>query len=471
MAVKPPPQLLHPTSSNRQYKPHQVDGIQWMIRRESSPQPGGLLCDDMGLGKTEQVLGLIVNTSALATLLLCPKALIPQWRKEFQRCGFAVHVIIKGKWVQVSTASKIRLVYLTNYDSLIGKPHLFQRSYDRLCLDEAHQGLCKRGKLYERVASIKRKATWVITATPVVNSRKDTQNLLSLVGYTSKELDALPLEHFVPEAVLHRSMNELRHSLPNLPAAAKQTTISLNFASEEECEFYQGVQGKLVKRWKSLDKDATPLKLQLLMKLRQLSIHPQVYIGARKREPFGYPRECWTGTSTKFAAMEKLLADEVEPRRWIIFCQFKDEMNLIENELMDKYTVLQYHGALSEEQKATVLRDSEGDLGGKHMVFLINIKSGGVGLNLQHFTHIIFMSPWWTSALMRQSIGRAVRIGQTEEVQVYHLVLKEEETLNIDALMREKVADKEEMLVDLLAVASRGNLSTDIEENVRTNAA
>jgi SNF2 family DNA or RNA helicase len=455
---------LKPTSSKRQYKPHQVDGIQWMIRRESSPQPGGLLCDDMGLGKTEQILGLITNTPLLSTLLLCPKALIPQWRKEFQRCGFAVRVIIKGKWVQVSTASTVRLVYLTNYDSLIGKPHLFQR-YDRVCLDEAHQGLCKRGKLYGRVASIKRKSTWVITATPVVNSFKDTQNLLSLVGYTSKDLDALPLEHFVTEAVLHRSMNELRTSLPNLPVAAKETTISLTFASEEECEFYQGVQGKLVKRWKSLDKDATPLKLQLLMKLRQLSIHPQVYIGARKREPFGYSRDCWTGTSTKFSAMEKLLADEVKPKRWIIFCQFKDEMNLIENELMDKYTVLQYHGGLSEEQKATVLKESEGDLGGKHMVFLVNIKSGGVGLNLQHFTHIIFMSPWWTSALMRQSIGRAVRIGQKEEVQVYHLVLKEEETLNIDALMREKVADKEEMLVDLLARASRGNLSTDIPLN------
>jgi SNF2 family DNA or RNA helicase len=77
------------------------------------------------------------------------------------------------------------------------------------------------------------------------------------------------------------------------------------------------------------------------------------------------------------------------------------------------------------------------------------------------------MSPWWTSALMRQSIGRAVRIGQKEEVQVYHLVLKEEETLNIDALMREKIMIKEELLADLLKCASRGKiLSDDKEENV-----
>jgi len=65
---------------------------------------------------------------------------------------------------------------------------------------------------------------------------------------------------------------------------------------------------------------------------------------------------------------------------------------------------------------------------------------------------------------MRQSVGRAVRIGQEEEVQVYHLVLKEEETLNIDAMMREKMEVKEELLNDLLKQASRGILSLDRED-------
>jgi SNF2 family DNA or RNA helicase len=419
---------------------------------------GGLLCDDMGLGKTEEILGLLRNTSLVHTLLLCPKALIPQWRKEFLRCGFAVHVVEKGAWKRLNVASIPRFVYVTNYDTLIGKPHLFNRPFNRICLDEAHQGLCKKGRLYERVNSIKRSVTWVITATPLINSEKDTITLLSLAGYSSKTLDALPLEQIVQEAILHRSMDELRSSLPNLPPPAKETFISVDFASEEEADFYQGIQGKILTRWKSLERDASPMKFQLFMRLRQLSIHPQVYIGARKREPFGYSRDCWKGTSAKFAATERLLIERKKPTRWIIFCQFKDEMSLLENEFIDRYTVLQYHGDLSEEQKANVLSESENDLEGKHMLLLINIKSGGVGLNLQHFTHIIFMSPWWTSALMRQSVGRAVRIGQQEEVQVYHLLLKEEETLNIDAMMREKVSDKEKQLVSLLSCASRGKV-------------
>jgi len=457
--------MLLPTSPERTYKEHQVKGIHWMMSREETTPAGGLLCDDMGLGKTEQILGLIRNTAPVHTLLLCPKALIPQWTRECLRCTFATYVIENKTWTCLTKlTAKSKCVYITNYESLLSKSYLFSRPFHRVCLDEAHQYVCnKNGKLHEKVAALKKNIVWVITATPVVNSINDTKHLLSLIGYSQKILDQ-PLETLIPDTVLHRSMDELRHTLPNLPPAAKHTIISLSFESEEECEFYQGVQGKLVKRWRSLDKDTASVKFQLLMKLRQLSIHPQVYIGARKREPFGYPRDCWTGTSTKFTAVEKLLHERKEPTRWIIFCQFKDEMALIENEFMDKYTILQYHGDLTEDQKLTTLRETESPLEGKHMLFLVNIKSGGVGLNLQHFTHIIFMSPWWTSALMRQSVGRAVRIGQEEEVQVYHLVLKEEETLNIDAMMREKMEVKEGLLNDLLKQASRGILSPDRED-------
>ena len=474
-------EMLIPTSPERSYKEHQVTGIRWMMSRETLPSKGGLLCDDMGLGKTEQILGLIANTDLVHTLLLCPKSLIGQWIREGIRCMYKVFVIQKAAWKCISASSassssvkKVKYIYITNYDSLISKPQLFKQQFDRLCLDEAHQYLCnKSGKMYQQVSVIKRRTTWPITATPVVNSTKDTKNLLSLIGYDSRTLEELPLELLVSEAVLHRSMDELRAVLPNLPSAAIHTTLSLDFASEDESDFYQGVQGKLVKRWKSLEKDRTPMLFQLLMKLRQLSIHPQVYIGARKREPFGYSRDSWNAPSAKFLAVHDLLNKQKEPTKWIIFCQFRDEMDLLENELMETADVYQYHGGLSDEQKERVLRDTEAPLNGKHMVLLLNIKSGGVGLNLQHFTHIIFMSPWWTSALMRQSVGRAVRIGQLEQVKVYHLVLKEEETLNIDAMMRDKMELKEQLLVDLLKSASRGHLkprkslSNDIEENVR----
>jgi SNF2 family DNA or RNA helicase len=97
-------------------------------------------------------------------------------------------------------------------------------------------------------------------------------------------------------------------------------------------------------------------------------------------------------------------------------------------------------------------------------VLLLQLQSGGVGLNLQHFTKIIFMSPWWTSALMDQAIGRAVRIGQKERVTVTMLVLKEEETMNIDAKMLEKAETKRGMLDMLFRYANKGEISHDTAE-------
>jgi SNF2 family DNA or RNA helicase len=56
---------------------------------------------------------------------------------------------------------------------------------------------------------------------------------------------------------------------------------------------------------------------------------------------------------------------------------------------------------------------------------------------------------------MEQAIGRAVRIGQREVVQVYHLVLKEEEAVNIDKVMRDKAESKGDLCRVALEMACR----------------
>ena len=64
-----------------------------MLERESvelEKKRGGLLCDEMGLGKTMEILGTILNSRKLETLLLCPKAVIGQWREAAIRSGLNV---------------------------------------------------------------------------------------------------------------------------------------------------------------------------------------------------------------------------------------------------------------------------------------------------------------------------------------------------------------------------------------------
>jgi len=84
---------------------------------------------------------------------------------------------------------------------------------------------------------------------------------------------------------------------------------------------------------------------------------------------------------------------------------------------------------------------------------LIQLQAGGVGLNLQEYDRIIFISPWWTSALIDQAVARAVRMGQKKVVHVYHLHLEaeQENTINIDAMVNEKAEQKRVMLKKLFA--------------------
>ena len=58
-------------------------------------------------------------------------------------------------------------------------------------------------------------------------------------------------------------------------------------------------------------------------------------------------------------------------------------------------------------------------------VFIIQIKSGGQGLNLQEATRVYITAPAWNPATELQAIGRSHRTGQNHTVFVKKLVYKE----------------------------------------------
>ena len=453
------------------YKSHQVTGIKWMMNRESKPESGGLLCDEMGLGKTIEILGLMKNTDLKRTLLLCPKAVISQWVEKAIASDFNVMELVNGEWSLSSDKVHLQFnwLFVTNYEKLKEETlHIFNRKrpWDRVVLDEAHRIRNEASASFKAVSMLERKSLWAVTATPIVNKPKDINNLLRLVGFKraryNNPVDRLIL---IQEACLHRSMEEMRPLLKELPAAPVITKEVLDFTTNEEGDFYRSVQGKIAARWKHIEHDNTKEMFVLLMRLRQLSLHPQVYISAMKRKSIlgGYQREDWDEPSTKFIALKEKIEDTPLPSKWIVFCQFHDEMEILQAYLESSpavYKVSQYHGGMSDSQKHDTIESTKDPLPphseAHHEVLLLQLQSGGVGLNLQHCNKVVFMSPWWTAALMDQAIGRAVRIGQKDTVEVTMLVLKEEESMNIDEKMLAKADEKRGLLDMAFKHASRG---------------
>ena len=460
---------LKPLWTGFAYKPHQIKGVEWMLGREKDSPAGGILCDEMGLGKTIQMLGLLKEAGRGDTLLLAPVAVLSQWEETAKRCNIAVFRAATGQryveWkpVGVVLPGAPRL-HIIGYESAKARRELVRsRIWSRLICDEAHRAAPKNG-IHAMVKDITATSRWFLTATPIVNGLQDLTHLLELLGVekaSSVSGDIAGLQKYI----MARTMDDLRASIPDAPPKPVETKVSLPFSTEEESEFYKGMSGVIVKRWKALQSEAggTLLRLQLFLRLRQLSLHPQIYISAR-RKALGalYERPDWVGSSTKFEAIQDLVKkglSDAKPHKWIIFCHFHPEMELLAEAMKAMPSVRNvwtYNGTLNMAERKAVLDASlEPVEAGRADVLLIQLQSGGVGLNLQHFDRIIFSGPWWTSALMEQAIGRAVRIGQTEVVQVYHLLLQEEEAINIDSVMREKAESKGKLCRTVLEAACR----------------
>jgi SNF2 family DNA or RNA helicase len=153
----------------------------------------------------------------------------------------------------------------------------------------------------------------------------------------------------------------------------------------------------------------------------------------------------------KFEEIANLIKDDSYSggsHGWIIFCQFREEITLL-HQYLEAFNfigkVREYHGGMSMDERNAAVEGSRTFTDGLQDVLLIQLHAGGTGLNLQHYDRVVFTSPWWTAALLDQALGRALRIGQKNVVQVYWLRLQSESIFNIDEFVLEKSETKRDL--------------------------
>lgn len=460
MASKTP---LIPLWDDMNYYKHQLVGIKWMLKREikgvtveteygKTKVHGGLQCDDMGLGKTIQTMAIIKNNLVDRTLIIAPLAMLETWQNVAVKSGFKVFKVESKEWKKISGSYGKQSIYIAGYERLVASPSLTCDGFDRIILDEAHKIRNVDGSTAKAIRRINAHYRWALTGTPIVNKKKDLISLFKFIGIKTgfKNLWNPEYNSLVEKLVIHRSMDSIRLIVDDAPPVPIIEHVALDFVSKKEEEFYQGIQGTIDHLLNKMKRDilSNTEKFVLLMRLRQLSVHPQTYINAMRRSDREYERDDWSDVPTKVLKLKKDLKDEVpKGHRFIVFCQFVDEMMLIREELeKDRHVVEIYYGGMNQEERTKALKAGAD-------VLLIQIQAGGVGLNLQEFDRVIFMSPWWTSALIDQAIARTVRMGQKKVVKVQFYMLAEEETDNIDKMMMEKADTKREILKDIFEIA------------------
>lgn len=493
---------------SKNFHQHQKTAIWWMMEREEDcSAPGGLICDEMGLGKTLTTIGLMLNSPVKKTLILGPIAVLRQWVIQLKMCGSetpALYELKKNTWSLVGGDKKNGQVYVTNYDKLLSSPYAFAARYGRIICDEAHTLRNCKGKKFIKLRELHADAFWCLTGTPIVNSLADLASLVSLFKRTvnpkmtpSEEI----AQRWMSEYAMARSAKQLRSLNIGVPEPAQVFEHRLSFKTEEEATFYRGIQGIIeaqIERLMEQDHMDMMMFLLLLMRLRQISVHPQIYINAKKRVNKHYSRPDFEGDSTKTAKIVDILNADQGSHGYVIFCNFKDEIALLEERLKKENCVANiyiYDGEISAEQRHAVIEKTESDclkaaayhakglavdatlraafpkanplpldccdiiqdfISPRHTIILAQIQCAGTGLNLQHMDRVIFTTPWWTAALMDQAAGRVLRLGQTKQVQIHYVRLEEEEELsiNIDDYMNERVEMKRNLCEQLISAAN-----------------
>ena len=123
-------------------------------------------------------------------LLVCPKPLITNWQREFQRWAAEIPVmVIEGD--QARRAWQWRLpdvpLRLANYELLHrdgefleagrGGPH-----FDLVVLDESQRIKNRESSTSQIVRSIPRRRSWALTGTPVENSADDLVGIFEFLA-------------------------------------------------------------------------------------------------------------------------------------------------------------------------------------------------------------------------------------------------------------------------------------------------
>jgi SNF2 family DNA or RNA helicase len=414
----------------RLISPYQHEGVKWLVARESVPvNPGGFLCDEMGLGKTVQLIATMLINPKPRTLVIVPKSVVGQWCDELKRFApsLSVGTFDGPKRTLPDTLPNIIVApYSVLGERKGGSPcPLLRVSWDRVILDEGHEIRNRKSKTHIAALALRAPIRWVVSGTPIFNSIKDFVSLCAFVGISRDVVQGYT--DLVRETyVLRRTKADVAHHNKRLelpPCDFQNLELEMH---PEEAALYKEVfdmgQGivRTIFRGGNVAMHQMEL-LECLLRVRQVMTWPQMYLDgiATKME---LDPEPWTGRSRKMEALMESIASHPKEKT-LVFTQFMGEMDRIQELLTEAgIPVQRIDGSVSKELREERIHAFKSATSVPAPVFIIQVKAGGVGLNLQEATRVYITAPTWNPATELQAIGRAHRTGQTQKVVVRRLV-------------------------------------------------
>ena len=136
--------------------------------------------------------------------------------------------------------------------------------------------------------------------------------------------------------------------------------------------------------------------------------------------------DCGIGTPPPAEGDIGMETNYVSQHRALIFCQVKEMLDLVQNDVLKKLLpsvqYLRLDGAVEANRRQNIVNQFNTDP--SFDVLLLTTSVGGLGLNLTGADTVIFVEHDWNPQKDLQAMDRAHRIGQKKVVNVYRLITR-----------------------------------------------
>lgn len=452
---------------NATLREYQEYGYKWLSYLMDN-HLGGCLADDMGLGKTLQAIALLTRLhgkKGKKSLVVMPKSLIYNWDGEIKKFSPKLKVgIYYGNFRNKSIIDKNEVI-LTTYGTVRNDIEMIRDYYfDCVILDESQNIKNVNAQTTKAIMLLNSGHRVALSGTPIENNLSELYSLFRFLNPSmfgtldefntfyaipiQRENDTDAIEELrkkVYPFILRRIKKEVLKDLPD--KIEKTMYIEMNpeqkkLYEERRMYYYKMVHSQIQEN--GIGKTQFFI-LQALNELRQITSCPE----AKSHGVMSSKRE---------VLINNIVEAVENGHKVLVFTNYINSINSICEDL-DRNGIKYLSMSGSTKDRQLLVDKFQKD--SKYKVFVMTLKTGGVGLNLTAADTIFIYDPWWNKTVENQAIDRAYRLGQDRTVFSYKLILKDTIEEKILQLQESKIK-----LLDNLISEDNATLKTLTEKDI-----
>ncbi|KAF1867142.1 hypothetical protein Lal_00049570 [Lupinus albus] len=447
---------------------YQMNGLRWLVSLYNN-HLNGILADEMGLGKTVQVISLICYLMETKNdrgpfLVVVPSSVLPGWESEINFWAPSIlRIVYSGPPEERRRLFKERIVHqkfnvlLTTYEYLMNKhdrPKLSKIHWHYIIIDEGHRIKNASCKLNAELKHYQSSHRLLLTGTPLQNNLEELWALLNFllpnIFNSSEDFsqwfnkpfestgDNSPDEALLSEEENLLIINRLHQVLRPFVLRRLKHKVENELPEKIErlirCEA-SAYQKLLMKRVEenlgAIGSSKARSVHNSVMELRNICNHPYLsQLHADEVDNF-IPKHYLPPIIRlcgKLETLDRLLPKlKATDHRVLFFSTMTRLLDVMEEYLtLKQYRYLRLDGHTSGGDRGALI-DLFNQSDSPYFIFLLSIRAGGVGVNLQA-----------ADTVDLQAQARAHRIGQKRDV----LVLRFETVQTVEEQVRASAEHK-----------------------------